>query len=149
MKELLKGWVGLYFSILLMEKMKQSTGKWLSQVMTSEGRVKWLVPSWSQGWKWRQTWPISPTVVVPPISVKTHFYVNASLDVYSLKITPSLLALSHSFLISTHLHAISRLEKRVNTNQPIKISRAEYKVFLFILLIVVYSQSGKSACREV
>lgn len=97
-----------------------------------------------------QTWPISPTVVAPAISVKAHICVNASLDIYSLKITASsMLVLSHSFFVSTHLHGISRLEKRMHTNQPLQISRAEYEVFLFILLITVQSILGKGACREV
>ena len=52
-----------------------------------------------------------------------------------------MLVLSHSFFVSTHLCAISRLEKCMHTNQPLKISRAEYEVFLFILLIMAYSQS--------
>lgn len=147
MKALLKGWVGLYFSILLMEKTKQSTAKWLARVMTSEGQVKWLGPSCSQGWKGRQTWPLSPTMVVPAISVKARFCVNASLDIYSIKLTASsMLVLSHSFFVSTHPRAIFRLEKRIHANQPLRISRAEYEVF--ILLIMAFFL-GEGACREV
>lgn len=52
-----------------------------------------------------------------------------------------MLALSQFFFASTLLHAISRLERCIHVNQPLSISRAEYEVFLFILLIVAYSQS--------
>lgn len=77
-----------------------------------------------------------------PAIVNAHFCENASLDIYSLKITASsMLVLSLSFFVSTCLRAISRLEKNMHTNQLLKISRAEYEVFLFILLIVAYSQS--------
>lgn len=112
----------------------------LSHDLRRASEVTWalMLP----GFQGRQTRPISPTLVVPAISVKEHFCVNASRDIYSLKITASsTLALSHSFFVSTHLCTISRLEKCIHTNQPLKISRAEYEVFLFILVVVAYSQS--------
>uniref|UniRef100_A0A8D0KQ33 Uncharacterized protein n=1 Tax=Strix occidentalis caurina TaxID=311401 RepID=A0A8D0KQ33_STROC len=54
----------------------------------------------------KETWPISPTVVVSAISVKAHFCVNASLDIYSLKITaPSMLLSLLSKTFSSLLHS--------------------------------------------
>lgn len=150
MKALLKGWVGLYFSILLTEKTKQSTAKWLSQVMTSEGRVKWLGASCSQGAEEGTNMANFSNRGCACYFCKSTYLCKCLSNIYSLKITASsMLVLSHSFFVSTHLHGISRLEKRMHANQPLQISRAEYEVFLFILLITVQSILGKGACREV
>lgn len=139
-KALLKVWVGLYFSILLMEKTKQSMAKWLSRVMTSEGwsDLGTHAPKAGRGDSLGQF--LKPWLCL--LFLWKHILCKCLSRFYSLKVTASSkLVLSLSFFVSTHLPDISGLEKYMQTNQPLKVSGAEYEIFLLILLIVAYSQS--------